>query len=263
MPLAVLASSNFTDPEHERLIWLAVGGLVLLGVVLSVATVIWWRGTKGEHAALAPLEVMGDRTFTSLTHVEQNRRLEAVRLHLDGDVEPGPVAADAVDLDAALRAFQPGFDDLRDEDAGLLPSTDPAGPSVAATAGSPSPTASRLAVEVVGVGAPAQGDADGPVATGEVAAVEPVGADAAAATGQTADEPAASAPAAATDGAPAVAATPSPVEAGDALQSVDDEPEPLAGSAQADDAGHDLQVVRNGHGARTVDPMLTGEPVDG
>ena len=63
MLVAVLASSNFTDPEHERLIWLAVGGLLLLGVVLAVVTVVWWRGTKGEHAALAPLEVMGDRSF--------------------------------------------------------------------------------------------------------------------------------------------------------------------------------------------------------
>ncbi|MFT3854153.1 MAG: hypothetical protein QM733_15630 [Ilumatobacteraceae bacterium] len=63
MRFAVLAASNFTDPEHERLIWLAVGGLVLLGVLLAIATVIWWRGTKGEHAALAPLEVMGDRSF--------------------------------------------------------------------------------------------------------------------------------------------------------------------------------------------------------
>ena len=61
----LLAASDFTDPKHERLIYLAAGGLVLLGVVLTVVTVIWWRGTKGEHAALAPLEVMGDRSWTS------------------------------------------------------------------------------------------------------------------------------------------------------------------------------------------------------
>lgn len=122
MRLAVLAASNFTDPEHERLIWLAAGGLVLLGVLLTIGTVIWWRGTKGEHAALAPLEVMGDRSFTELTHVQQSRRLDAVRLHLDGDVEPAPAAADdAVDLDEALRAFQPGFDDLRDEPGESVP----------------------------------------------------------------------------------------------------------------------------------------------
>ena len=111
--IGVLAASDFTDPEHERLIYLAAGGLVLLGVLLTVVTVVWWRGTKGEHAALAPLEVMGDRSWNKLTHVEQTRRLETVRTRTDGDVEPA--AADPVDLDEALRSFQPGFDDLRDE----------------------------------------------------------------------------------------------------------------------------------------------------
>ena len=127
MRLAVLAASNFTDPEHERLIWLAAGGLVLLGVLLLVATILWWRGTKGEHAALAPLELMGDRSFTAMTPVEQHRRLDAVRLQLDGDVEPSNVvAADAIDLDEALRAFQPGFDDLRDDAPGSALAADPA-----------------------------------------------------------------------------------------------------------------------------------------
>jgi len=111
--IGVLAASDFTDPEHERLIYLAAGGLALLGVLLTVVTVVWWRGTKGEHAALAPLEVMGDRSWNKLTHVEQTRRLETVRTRTDGDVEPA--AADPVDLDEALRSFQPGFDDLRDE----------------------------------------------------------------------------------------------------------------------------------------------------
>jgi hypothetical protein len=113
--IGVLAAADFTDPEHERLIYLAAGGLVLLGILLTVVTVVWWRGTKGEHAALAPLEVMGDRSWNKLTHVEQTRRLETVRTRTDGDVEPAAVAADPVDLDEALRSFQPGFDDLRDQ----------------------------------------------------------------------------------------------------------------------------------------------------
>jgi hypothetical protein len=113
--IGVLAASDFTDPEHERLIYLAAGGLALLGVLLTVVTVVWWRGTKGEHAALAPLEVMGDRSWNKLTHVEQTRRLETVRTRTDGDVEPAAADADPVDLDEALRSFQPGFDDLRDE----------------------------------------------------------------------------------------------------------------------------------------------------
>ena len=127
MRFVVLAASNFTDPEHERLIWLAAGGLAVLGVLLAIATVVWWRGTKGEHAALAPLELMGDRSFATMTPVEQSRRLDAVRLQLDGDVEPSPaVAADAIDLDEALRAFQPGFDDLRDDSPEPVPAADAA-----------------------------------------------------------------------------------------------------------------------------------------
>jgi hypothetical protein len=114
---ALLAASDFTDPKHERLIYVAAGGLVLLGIVLAAITVIWWRATKGEHAALAPLEVMGDRSWNKLTHVEQTRRIETVRTHDGGDVEPAHPVAEPVDLDEALRTFQPGFDDLRDAPA--------------------------------------------------------------------------------------------------------------------------------------------------
>jgi hypothetical protein len=119
--LAAVLADNFTDPAHERLIWLAAGGLVVLGVGLAVLTWFWWRSTKGEHAALAPLEVMGDRSWSKLTHVEQTRRLEGVRLRGEGDVEPDPAPAEPVDLDEALRSFQPGFDDLRDEPAPSTP----------------------------------------------------------------------------------------------------------------------------------------------
>lgn len=173
MPVAVLAASNFTDPEHERLIWLAAGGLVLLGVLLLVVTVVWWRGTKGEHAALATLEVMGDRSFPTLTPVEQDRRLDAVRLHLEGDVEPvGRSAPEPVDLDEALRSFEPGFDDLRDADA-------PA--AEAADAEQPPADPPRIAVEVIGAGPAAGVDpeaaADEPTSeeidTAEVDAAEP------------------------------------------------------------------------------------------
>ena len=44
----------------------------------------------------------------------------------DGDVEPAAPAADAVDLDEALRSFQPGFDDLRDTPAERVVGTEPA-----------------------------------------------------------------------------------------------------------------------------------------
>jgi hypothetical protein len=112
--LGVIAS-NFTDPQHERMIYFAAGGLVLLGVALLVATVLWWRGSKSEHAALAPLEVMSQRTWQRSTHVERARQLNNVRPRTDADPDDVQVnVAEEIDLDELLRAFQPGFDDLRE-----------------------------------------------------------------------------------------------------------------------------------------------------
>ena len=86
--VAVLLADDFTDPEHERLIYLAAGGLVLLGVVLAVVTVMWWRGTKGEHAALAPLEVMGDRSFDPADPRRADPPAGERAHRSEGDVEP-------------------------------------------------------------------------------------------------------------------------------------------------------------------------------
>jgi hypothetical protein len=113
-PLA-LAASNFTDPQHERAIYIAAAGLAVLGVALLLGTVIWWRATKGEHSSLAPLEVMGQRTWQQAPHVEQVRRLEHARIRSEGELDELVIHhPDEIDLDELLRSFQPGFDDLRD-----------------------------------------------------------------------------------------------------------------------------------------------------
>lgn len=111
-----VVAADFTDPAHERTIYLAAAGLVLLGVVLLVGTVVWWRGTRGEHSALAPLELMGQRSWARAPYADRVRRLESVRVRSDGDpVEPSANQSEEIDLDELLRSFQPGFDDLRDE----------------------------------------------------------------------------------------------------------------------------------------------------
>lgn len=244
--LAAVLADNFTDPAHERLIWLAAGGLIVLGVGLAVLTWFWWRGTKGEHAALAPLEVMGDRSWSKLTHVEQTRRLEGVRLRGEGDVEPVPAAADAVDLDEALRSFQPGFDDLRDEPA----------PAVANDAEADEVAEVGADDNVIGaddVHAAAPPTADEP----EPAVAEPVEVEPAVAEAEPSEpvEGAADGEVSPTDSPRAA----TPVEA-DRVGTVSPaaQPEPEAGVSDTVDG---RPKVRNGD--VRVDPLLESETVDG
>ena len=114
-----ITASNFTDPKHERMIYFAVGALVLLGILMIVGTVVWWRGTRSEHSALAPLELMGSRSWDKASFPERRRRLDNVRVRTAeaADATPPP---ERLDLDASLRAFEPGFDDLRDDPVVVL-----------------------------------------------------------------------------------------------------------------------------------------------
>ncbi len=108
-----VASGTFEDPQNARIIYLAVGGLLLLAVLLGVGTWWWWRNAKVEHPVLAPLEVMSTRKFEKSDFTEQRRQLDDVRLpgaDLDEGVSP---RAEPVDLGLVLeREDPPHFDDL-------------------------------------------------------------------------------------------------------------------------------------------------------
>jgi hypothetical protein len=107
----LLAAENFTDPKNARIVYLAAGGLALLGVLMLLATIAWWRNSRVEHPALAPLEVMGDRRFGKAPDGEQRRLLDDVRPE---GAKPLPVARpEPVDL-RAPRVDSVTFDDLRD-----------------------------------------------------------------------------------------------------------------------------------------------------
>ena len=56
------------------------GGLILLGLVLLVVTLGFWRAAVEDHEVLAPLEVMADRSYA--------RADEAKRLALLNQVRP-------------------------------------------------------------------------------------------------------------------------------------------------------------------------------
>lgn len=122
-------ADDFTDPENARLVWIASGGLALVGLALLIGTVLWWRNSRVEHPALAPLEVMSGRRFFKAADGEQRRMLDEVR---PDDAKPvGAQRPDPVDLSAAVQPHAVDFDDLReaapvqdavDDPASLYPS---------------------------------------------------------------------------------------------------------------------------------------------
>jgi uncharacterized membrane protein len=69
-----------SDPSNQRIVTAVVVGLVLLGMVVMGVTVWFWRSTRPEPAALAPLEEMSRRGFRQLPADTQKERLDAVRL---------------------------------------------------------------------------------------------------------------------------------------------------------------------------------------
>ena len=112
-----IVAGDFNDPTNERLIYLSAAGLAVLGLLLLVGTLIWWRRGRQEHPALAPLEVMSGRAWATAPEGDRRRRLEQVRLSgAAGSVEE-PIAAEPVDLEALVRSVPDAFDDLREPSA--------------------------------------------------------------------------------------------------------------------------------------------------
>lgn len=101
------------DPSNERIVGAIVVALVLLGVVVVVVTVWFWRSTRPEPGALGPLEEMSRRRFARLPDHTQKERLDAVRV----------VGVDAVTSDVATVPPTPAQerDDTRPIDPLLAP----------------------------------------------------------------------------------------------------------------------------------------------
>ena len=55
------------------------GGLVVLGIVLLIATLAFWRAAIEDPAVLAPLEIMADRSFARADHAKRTDMLNEVR----------------------------------------------------------------------------------------------------------------------------------------------------------------------------------------
>jgi hypothetical protein len=109
-----VVGSDFSDPTNERLIYLSAAGLVVVGVLLLIGTILWWRRGRQEHPALAPLEVLGSRPWAKASEGDRRRKLDQVRIGGSAVVEDEIVRPEPVDLRELLRSMPQAFDDLRD-----------------------------------------------------------------------------------------------------------------------------------------------------
>jgi hypothetical protein len=133
-PAVAVLADQLTDTRAEVLVWIAAGGLAILGLVLLVSTVLWWRGTRPEPEALAPLEVMSQRRWDRASDAERRRLLDEFRPADASARRPVPVALDLAEL---TRDRPDSFDDLREDAperssaslAALVLSVDPTGAS--------------------------------------------------------------------------------------------------------------------------------------
>lgn len=108
----------FADARNARLIYLAAGGLVLLGIGLSWLTVRWWRTTEAVHPVLAPLELMGTKGWRKSGSTQQALALDAVRpVGAERTVTVPDEEPLAHEDGRSVDEVADGFDDLREPDA--------------------------------------------------------------------------------------------------------------------------------------------------
>jgi hypothetical protein len=102
------------DPGRTRTVIAAILFLVALGIGLLVLAGWLVRSTRADPEVLAPLEVMGERSWRNADPVRQRRRLDEVRPDDAEPIDPmaPPPPADAeFDLGPKLAGFA-DFDDL-------------------------------------------------------------------------------------------------------------------------------------------------------
>lgn len=91
-----MLAQELTDSEATRRVFLTVGGLLLLGLAMLIATVWWWRSTRPEHPALAPLEVMSERRWAKADGESRQSLIDARRRPVaETDGRPAPAIATA------------------------------------------------------------------------------------------------------------------------------------------------------------------------
>jgi hypothetical protein len=111
---ARLLASELTESQASLRVYLAAGGLALLGVALLVLTVWWWRTTRPESPVLGPLEVMSDRGFMKARHMDRQRLVDTHRPSGAMALASVSVAPEPIDLSVLARDVPKDFNDLRE-----------------------------------------------------------------------------------------------------------------------------------------------------
>lgn len=106
-----MVGAELSESETALRVFLAAGGLILLGILFLVLTIWWWRSTKPESPALGPLEVMSERKWFTAAESERRRLIEQ---HRPEGAAAAFVAPEPVDLSVLARTAPSSFDDLRD-----------------------------------------------------------------------------------------------------------------------------------------------------
>ncbi|MEZ5217133.1 MAG: hypothetical protein R2705_17970 [Ilumatobacteraceae bacterium] len=120
----VLASAqstgtSFDDSSASTRVLLVVSALLVLGVVLIGVTWWLWRSTRPEPDALAPLQVLGTRSFAKADEEARRRALAAARPDHDGSENPISTSPGELADFAALAARSlPPIEELRAADDG-------------------------------------------------------------------------------------------------------------------------------------------------
>lgn len=197
LPSPVVASSGgrrITDADNTRTVYLVVAALVLLAIGLAVYTWWFWRSTRRDHEALAPLEVMTDRKFVDSDAVTRQVILDGSRPVGAAPLAPGALEPLVVVPDVAPITLGAAGADAADDETVAIAVVVADGPAVSAD-GSP---IDADEAEVITGRTPAPGavavlaDADGaePVAIDETSDLGPADA-ASTGPGPEADAPAA------------------------------------------------------------------------
>lgn len=113
-PLVAVDLLAVGDPARTRTVFAAIAFLIAIGIGLLVLAGWLLRSTRIDPDVLAPLEVMGERSWRHADPVWQRRRLDELR-PADADpldpMAPPPVADAEFDLGPTLAGFD-DFDDL-------------------------------------------------------------------------------------------------------------------------------------------------------
>ncbi len=125
---ASTGGASFDDSAASNRVLAVVAGLVVIAAVLIAVTAWFWRVSRPEHPALAPLQLIGTRRFRRSAPEARRKALAELRAPADDDGEGDD---EHVDLAALAARDLPPVDELAEPVAVAEPEEHaevPAGP---------------------------------------------------------------------------------------------------------------------------------------